>query len=133
MSARIIEGRAVADRLRQATAEQVEQLRSEGVAVCLHAVMVGSPGAGEIYARSQASRCREVGIEYEVHALPAESTGPEIIDLIHRLNVDPKVTGILLNLSCCCSRSPFLKDAFTWWTGTKRRSAFALAALNLSG
>jgi methylenetetrahydrofolate dehydrogenase (NADP+)/methenyltetrahydrofolate cyclohydrolase len=98
MSAQIIDGRAVAERIRRQTAEQVRQLRGHGVEVRLHAVMVGSPDSGEIYARSQAARCREVGIAYKVHTLPADSGDRDIIDLITRLNHDPAVTGILLNL-----------------------------------
>ena len=98
MPAQIIDGRAVAERIRRQTAEQVRQLRDHGVEVRLHAVMVGSPDSGEIYARSQAARCREVGIAYQVHALPADSGDRDVIEQITRLNHDPAVTGILLNL-----------------------------------
>ena len=98
MPARIIDGRALAERIRRQTAEQVQQLRTEGVEVCLAAVIVGNPDSGEIYTRSQAARCREVGIRYQAHTLPAHSRDQDIIDLITRLNENPQVTGVLLNL-----------------------------------
>ena len=98
MSARIIDGKAVAGRIRRQTAEQVADLRAEGVEVRLDAVMVGDPEAGVIYARSQQARCSEVGIRYHCHALPADSTDGQIRDFIGQLNRDPQVTGVLLNL-----------------------------------
>ena len=61
-------------------------------------VMAGDPAAGEIYARSQANRCQEVGIDYQLHALGASATEKDIRGVIRELNDDPAVTGILLNL-----------------------------------
>jgi methylenetetrahydrofolate dehydrogenase (NADP+)/methenyltetrahydrofolate cyclohydrolase len=54
--------------------------------------------SGEIYARSQAARCSEVGIDYQAQTLPEGSSEQEVIDLITALNRDSRVTGILLNL-----------------------------------
>ena len=98
MPARIIDGRALAASIRRDTAQQVRELRTQGVEVRLAAVLVGNPDSAEIYARSQAARCREVGIDYQAHTLPAESSELEITDLIHRLNRTADVTGVLLNL-----------------------------------
>ena len=64
----------------------------------LSAVMVGDPAAGEIYARSQRKRCEEVGIDYRLHTLAADSSESDIRRLIHELNDDASITGILLNL-----------------------------------
>ncbi len=97
-TARIIDGRALAERIKSETAEQVHALTAQGVGVSLDAVMIGDPAAGEIYARSQARRCAEVGIEYRLHTLPETSTENDIRTLIRSLNNDPNVTGILLNL-----------------------------------
>jgi len=98
MPARIIDGRAVAERIRGQTAEQARRLRAEGVAVRLDAVIVGDPDAGVIYARSQEARCSEVGIEYRSHWLAASSTDRDVLALLARLNLEPEVTGILVNL-----------------------------------
>ncbi len=96
--AKIIDGKALSARIMREAAAEVGALATEGVKVALDAVIVGDPAAGEIYARSQRSRCQEAGIEYRLHALPAGAKENEIRGLIQRLNDDPAVTGILLNL-----------------------------------
>lgn len=98
MPARILDGRAIAARIRDRTADQVRSLRQQGITVRLEAVIAGGSEAGKLYAKSQEGRCREVGIEYCAHALPAEVDQEQIIERIRRLNQDPSVTGILLNL-----------------------------------
>jgi methylenetetrahydrofolate dehydrogenase (NADP+)/methenyltetrahydrofolate cyclohydrolase len=65
MPGRIIDGRAVAERIRGQTAGQAAQLRNEGIEVRLDAIIVGDPDAGVMYARSQEARCNEVGIQYQ--------------------------------------------------------------------
>lgn len=94
----IIDGRAVAERIKRQTQDRVSELRSSGVQVRLDVIMVGDPDAGEIYARSQRRRCEEVGIEYRLHLLPSGSATGDIRSLIRDLNDDSAVTGILLNL-----------------------------------
>lgn len=96
--ARIIDGEALARRIREETAAAVRQLRAEGHGVSLDVLMVGDPSAGAIYARSQRTQCEQAGIEYRLHTLPEDSPESLIRDTIRRLNDDPKVTGILLNL-----------------------------------
>jgi len=98
MPARIIDGRAVAARIRRQTAAQARQLRDEGVEVRLDTVIVGDPEAGVIYAHSQQARCSEVGIQFRSHRLPAKATNQEVLAFLSRLNLDPQVTGVLVNL-----------------------------------
>ncbi|MFQ5489916.1 MAG: bifunctional 5,10-methylenetetrahydrofolate dehydrogenase/5,10-methenyltetrahydrofolate cyclohydrolase [Phycisphaerae bacterium] len=98
MAARIIDGKALAERIRLRTEQDVRQLAGQGVKVRLDAVMVGDPDAGLIYARSQERRCQQVGIDYRFHALGGDSSDADIIRFIDELNRDPSVTGILLNL-----------------------------------
>ena len=98
MSACIIDGRSLAERLRRQTAQETGRLRADGVKVRLDAVIVGDPDAGVIYARSQQARCHEVGIEYRSHFLPAGSTDQEVLALLSGLNRDPQVTGVVVNL-----------------------------------
>lgn len=96
--ARIIDGNAVASRIKREAAGIVRDLANDGVRVVLDAVLVGDPDAGEIYARSQRKRCEDVAIGYRLHSLPASATESDIASLIRGLNRDPSVTGILLNL-----------------------------------
>lgn len=98
MSTRIIDGQAIAHRIRNQTARQLAELRREGIGVRLDAVMVGDPEVAVIYARSQQARCSEVGIQYHSHSLPADATDQQIREFIQQLNDDPQVTGVLLNL-----------------------------------
>lgn len=96
--ARIIDGRALADRIKRETMDLVAALGRQGVRVSLDTVMVGDPSAGEIYARSQKRKCEEVGIEHRLHTLPPDARESDIRACLRALNDDPRVTGILLNL-----------------------------------
>lgn len=97
-AATIIDGTALATRIKEETVVQVQCLAAQGVRVSLDAVMVGDPETGSIYARSQKKRCEDVGIDYRLHTLDADAKESQIVELIRRLNNDPAVTGILLNL-----------------------------------
>lgn len=97
-AARLIDGKALARRIKDETAAIVKELADRDVHVSLDAVLVGDPDAGGIYARSQRKRCEEVGIEYRLHTLPESGREDDIRRLLHQLNDDPAVTGIMLNL-----------------------------------
>lgn len=97
-AARLIDGKALARRIKDETAAIVKELAESNVRVSLDAVLIGDPDAGGIYARSQRKRCEEVGIEYRLHTLPESSREDDIRRLLHRLNEDATVTGIMLNL-----------------------------------
>ncbi len=98
VGAKVIDGNGLAERIKRETAQAVRDLAGEGVRVSLAAVMVGDPSAGEIYARSQARRCQDVGISYRLHALPPTASDADVRAKLRELNDDPAVTGILLNL-----------------------------------
>jgi len=96
--ARIIDGKALGQRIKKEAAQHVNALNAQGVCVTLDTVMVGDAEASGIYARSQRKRCQDVGIEYRLHTLGDDATEDDIRAVIRRLNDDPGVTGILLNL-----------------------------------
>jgi methylenetetrahydrofolate dehydrogenase (NADP+)/methenyltetrahydrofolate cyclohydrolase len=96
--ARIINGKALSERVKQEAARHVRELAAKGIGVSLDAIMVGDPAAGEIYARSQSRRCQDVGIEHRLHTLDGSAKEADIRSLIRELNDDPSVTGIVLNL-----------------------------------
>jgi len=96
--AKIIDGRAVALRITEQAARQVRALAQQGVAVSLDTILVGDEVAGEIYTRSQRSRCQDVGIAYRLHNLASSAGEADIRALLRELNEDDRVTGILLNL-----------------------------------
>ncbi len=97
-AAKVIDGRALSERIDQEATGLVRGLKDQGVKVSLDALMVGDPAAGGIYARSQRNRCHRIGIEYRLHTLGRDASEAGIRDRIRKLNDDPTVTGILLNL-----------------------------------
>ena len=98
MTATIIDGKGLGERIKREAAELVRSLGKDGVRVTLDAVIVGDPAAGGIYARSQRKRCEEVGIDYRLHTLDAGASEADIRSLLHELNEQDCVTGIVLNL-----------------------------------
>jgi methylenetetrahydrofolate dehydrogenase (NADP+)/methenyltetrahydrofolate cyclohydrolase len=98
MSAVMIDGNALAQQAKRGVQAQVQQWKSQGRAVHLSAVLVGSTAAGELYARRQGEACATVGIEYDLLTLPADSDAAAVAAAIHRLNADASVTGIMLHL-----------------------------------
>ena len=98
MTARIIDGKALAAQVRQQVAADVAQLRSAGKPVRLVAVLVGRSPAACVYARNQALACREVAVEYSLRELPATVTQDELDRLLRELAADRSVTGIMLHL-----------------------------------
>jgi len=98
MSATVIDGAALAARVKQDVQHRVKQLAASGGRVGLAAVLVGSTAAGELYAARQAEACRAVGIDYSLHTLGSEATAAEVGRLLDRLNREAAVTGIMLHL-----------------------------------
>ena len=98
MSAEVIDGKAAAARLQERVAGEVARLTGAGVVPGLAVVLVGEDPASGVYVRSKAKRTREVGMESFEHRLPAETGADELLALVARLNADPAVHGILVQL-----------------------------------
>ncbi|PWM35097.1 MAG: bifunctional methylenetetrahydrofolate dehydrogenase/methenyltetrahydrofolate cyclohydrolase FolD [Clostridiales bacterium] len=98
MMAVIIDGKAVSASLRQELKAEVEALKAGGVTPGLAVVIVGNDDASHKYVRNKKRGCEELGIYSEVHELPEETSQQELIGLVRKLNVDPKIDGILVQL-----------------------------------
>src|SRR5918993_1660441 len=98
MAATIIDGKALAERVKEEVRRNVESLAGRGLRPHLTAVLVGASPAGELYAAGQQRACEAVGIRYELKTLPADADSVTVADAIKRLNADPSVTGIMLHL-----------------------------------
>ena len=99
MSARIIDGRAIAATHRARLAEEVEAMKSAGLrAPGLAVVLVGDNPASEIYVRNKRKACTEVGVESHSYDLPAQTPQTDLLALIDRLNRDRAIDGILVQL-----------------------------------
>ncbi|HKI61415.1 MAG TPA: bifunctional methylenetetrahydrofolate dehydrogenase/methenyltetrahydrofolate cyclohydrolase FolD [Mariprofundaceae bacterium] len=98
-SATILDGKALAARIRGELAEQVASLtRTHGRAPGLAVIMVGNDPASEIYVRSKKRGCENIGIASFSHELPTETSQQHLLGLIGELNADPRVDGILVQL-----------------------------------
>ncbi len=98
MPATVIQGKALSAAIRKRNEANVRVLADKGVNVCLDAVIVGTPQSGILYARSQEKQSKQIGIDYRLHTLPDDATDDDLLAHIDKLNKDPEVTGILLNL-----------------------------------
>jgi len=96
--AQLIDGKALAEQIRNDITQRVAALKAQGRSVGLHAVLVGDDAAAESYAQSQAKHAGSVGIDYQLHKLPDGSDEAAVADLMQQLNEDPAVSGIILQL-----------------------------------
>lgn len=98
-TASIINGKALAAQVRQRLARRVQRLQERNGAVPgLAVILVGDNPASVVYVRNKRRACEELGIRSWVHHLPAETPAGALGDLIDRLNDDPEVHGVLLQL-----------------------------------
>lgn len=98
VAAKIIDGKALAARIKDEVAERVRALEADGVTPGLAAVLVGEDEASRIYVNSKQKACAEVGIRSERYDLPAEVPQAELLELMSRLSDDVGVHGILVQL-----------------------------------
>jgi len=99
MTAKIIDGKAIAAELRQEVAQGVEALLAEGkTRPGLATVLVGDNPASHTYVRAKHKACKEAGIESFAYQLPATASQDEVEELVDRLNKDSTVHGILVQL-----------------------------------
>lgn len=97
--AKIIDGKAVAKRVRQRVASEVSSFKKEhGYSPSLATVIVGEDPASAIYVKRKKEACEEVGIGSIGHELPGSTTQDELLELVGRLNEDDSVHGILVQL-----------------------------------
>jgi methylenetetrahydrofolate dehydrogenase (NADP+) / methenyltetrahydrofolate cyclohydrolase len=98
MTASIIDGKAIAAELRAAVAAEVKKLASHGLVPGLAVVLVGDDPASEVYVRNKSRATVEVGMRPFDHHLAAAVSEAELIALVRRLNADPAVHGILVQM-----------------------------------
>jgi methylenetetrahydrofolate dehydrogenase (NADP+)/methenyltetrahydrofolate cyclohydrolase len=99
MGARVLDGTTVAARIREEVAATVagrvaDGRRRPGLAV----VLVGESPASQVYVRKKRQDCEQVGFLSRAHDLPASTTQAELLSLVDRLNADPEIDGILVQL-----------------------------------
>lgn len=99
MVAQIIDGKLLAQQTRQEAADEVAAMLAAGLPrPGLATVLVGDNPASQTYVKSKIKACGEIGIESFGHHLPATATQREVEELVAKLNADPRVNGILVQL-----------------------------------
>jgi methylenetetrahydrofolate dehydrogenase (NADP+)/methenyltetrahydrofolate cyclohydrolase len=98
MAARILDGREIARQIQRRVAEDATELARQGTPPRLVALQVGENPASRIYTKMQGQSCAAVGIEYQLVAMAEASTQEDLVARIQSLNLDPRVTGIILQM-----------------------------------
>ena len=91
----LIDGKKISDNIRQELTEEVKKLQKE---VGLAVLIVGEDPASKVYVRNKEKACEQIGIKSYRYAFPAETTEEELKETITKLNRDPAVSGILVQL-----------------------------------
>jgi len=99
MPAQIIDGRQIAEKIRGEIAREAREFESRtGTRPHLAAVLVGDDPASAVYVRNKQTACEKAWLKSTLIKLPAETSGRELLDVVERLNADPGVHGILVQL-----------------------------------
>lgn len=96
--AKIIDGREVAAFVKTRAAKEVKELKEKNISVSLAVILVGNDPASRVYVTNKRKDCSELDIESIEYALPEETTMEELLELIHKLNNDKNINGILCQL-----------------------------------
>jgi methylenetetrahydrofolate dehydrogenase (NADP+) / methenyltetrahydrofolate cyclohydrolase len=99
MTARIIDGKAIAAKIRGEQKQRILLLQQRhGVRPGLAVILVGSDPASQVYVRNKVTACKDVGIRSELIEMPATATQDQLLSRIDALNTDPTIHGILVQL-----------------------------------
>ena len=94
--AEIIDGKALAKKIRMELKEEVEKLKKKNIFPKLAVIMVGDDKASKVYVRNKSKACEEIGVEYEEFLLKDDTKMEDLLNLIEELNNRPDINGILL-------------------------------------
>jgi len=98
MSATIIDGKKISGEIRAEVADEVKELKKQGIDPGLAVVIVGENPASQVYVRNKEKGCAEAGINSIKYELSSETSETELLDLVEKLNNDPQANGILVQL-----------------------------------
>jgi methylenetetrahydrofolate dehydrogenase (NADP+)/methenyltetrahydrofolate cyclohydrolase len=99
MSARIIDGKAIAAKIKEEQKQRVLRLQQQhGVRPGLAVILVGNDPASQVYVRNKVTACKLVGIHSELVEMPVTATQDQLLSRIDALNTDPTIHGILVQL-----------------------------------
>ncbi len=98
MSYRIIDGKEISRQIKEECRIKAEEYGKKGIEICLAVVQVGTDAASGVYVRNKKKACEACGIKSLSYELPEETTEEELLSLVKKLNEEPSVNGILVQL-----------------------------------
>lgn len=98
MSAKIIDGKQIAADIREELTAEVAALKEKSIVPGLGVILVGEDPASKSYVSAKEKACKNIGIFSDDNRLPADTTQEELLKLVERMNQDPKINGILVQL-----------------------------------
>ena len=98
MTAQILDGNALAQKLRAGFRQQAEALATQGIRPGLAVILVGEDPASQVYVRNKVNACAQAGFHSEKHSYPADVEAATVFAKIAELNADPAIHGILVQL-----------------------------------
>ena len=98
MSAKIIDGKQIATDIRAELKAEVAKLKTKGITPGLSVILVGADPASISYVTAKEKACEEIGIYSNDNRLPAETSETDLLALVSKMNKDPKISGILVQL-----------------------------------
>lgn len=98
MTATIINGKQIAEDIREGIRQEMEQLKTTGFQPGLAVVLVGEDPASQVYVRHKEKACHDLGYYSEVHRLPSTTSQEELLAMVDKLNNQENINGILVQL-----------------------------------
>jgi methylenetetrahydrofolate dehydrogenase (NADP+)/methenyltetrahydrofolate cyclohydrolase len=98
MSAKIIDGKQIAADIRAELKNKVEQLKAKGITPGLGVILVGADPASISYVTAKEKACHDIGMFSDDNRMPAETSEKDLLALVEKMNKDPKIHGILVQL-----------------------------------
>ena len=95
---KILDGKALANLLGENLKERVKNLKAEGITPHFCVINIGDDTASKIYVRSKKRKAEKLGIIQDIHQMPADTKQQEVLDLIDKLNTDPEINGLMVQM-----------------------------------
>ena len=95
---KILDGKALANLLGENLKEKVKNLKAEGITPHFCVINIGDDTASKIYVRSKKRKAEKLGIIQDIYQMPADTRQQEVLDLIDKLNTDPEINGLMVQM-----------------------------------
>lgn len=96
--AKVIDGKVISKQIKDELKERVAEYRKQGIEIALAVIQVGNDAASTVYVGNKKKACEYIGIKSVAYELPEETTEEELLQIIHTLNQDDSIYGILVQL-----------------------------------